>query len=563
MSRHRRRFPWPLALLIALLAAPAGFVGTAGAQTDSRLLEALGLGGGAPGASLPQAPDYGLPETVTTALRGEPGAALSATALLEGPVDPARYRLGPGDELLVNYRGRTSVTHRLLVLPEGSVYLPDVGAVPLSGRTLEEGRRLVRAAAQKILNNVAVDVQLARVRTFKVAIRGEVRRPGSYAVTGATRLLELIQLAGGAGDSAAIRSIVVGPSTNGAPGAASRVDLLPFLLGSPEPASNPFLLDGQSVFVPRRERSVVVLGSVSYPGRYDLPEGGTTLGALLDLVGVTPDAAVDRIELLEFGPEGAGPTGGAPEVRRGTRVELAGTPLHDGARVLVPGTGDYRRAEVATVEGDVRHPGSYAIGPEGARTPAGLVERAGGFVPGALATRVRLLRIVTADSLAGDWRRLAQFPQVPLTPTERERLHSRGGTIRAVLLDLSAPGGAAGALPLAPGDRLVVPRATGAVEVAGRVRRPGFYPWRAGADADDYIADAGGTVSHAEVSKARLAIGGADAFLLARDAGTPQPGDRIWVPERAPRNGWAILRDAVIVLGQVATIYLVIDQSTN
>ncbi len=55
----------------------------------------------------------------------------------------------------------------------------------------------------------------------------------------------------------------------------------------------------------------------------------------------------------------------------------------------------------------------------------------------------------------------------------------------------------------------------------------------------------------------------AGAFLLARDADAPQPGDRLWVPEKPPRSTWATVRDVVVLLSQVATIYLVIDQATK
>ena len=45
-----------------------------------------------------------------------------------GPIDPDTYILGPGDELEVNLWGRVSKTTRLVVSPEGQVFLAGRGS---------------------------------------------------------------------------------------------------------------------------------------------------------------------------------------------------------------------------------------------------------------------------------------------------------------------------------------------------------------------------------------------------------------------------------------------------
>ena len=41
------------------------------------------------------------------------------------------------------------------------------------------------------------------------------------------------------------------------------------------------------------------------------------------------------------------------------------------------------------------------------------------------------------------------------------------------------------------------------------------------------------------------------------------PGDTIWVPEKPDRDWYALFKDSVVILSQVATIYLVIKTSTE
>lgn len=592
-----------LALVAAGLAARNG-VAMAAAVPDRSALEAAGLipPSGGNEAALPA----GLPDAIRNALQPRPGMAGGAgvlegagTAVLqEGAIDPATYRLGPGDQLLVNFRGKTTVTHRLTVLPEGALYLPDVGPVKVAGLTLDEGRKRVRAEALTILRDVQVDVQLAGLRVFKVAIRGEVKNPGSYAVTAATRVLELIQMAGGATDRAAVRGIQVATAAVSAPMAAKgatappagdqNIDLLPFLLGESDATSNPFLSDGQSVFVPRRSTYVTVAGAVLYPGTYDLPPGGTTVGELIELVKPTADAATGRVQLvyprsevnelqgtpapgeyhsrLHVEGEPPDPMANAMESHSGPLSGFSGTRLAHREQIFVPRASDYRRSDVVRVEGEVSFPGSYAINTSGQANTAGdVITFAGGFTDKAGASRVRLVRPQPPDTLSVAWQQLAQLPTAALTATEVERARARAGNnYRAVLLDLASNDGKErAAFPLQPGDQLFVPRNDGAVEVAGRVRHPGLYPYKPGAGYADYVNAAGGPAQRGDAGKTRLAAGAGDNFLLARDADAPQPGDRLWVPEKPPRSSWATFRDVIVVLSQVATVYLVIDQATK
>jgi protein involved in polysaccharide export with SLBB domain len=511
---------------------------------------------GAAGAVRAQSVDpAALPESIRRALGGEAVNAPTADpsslppTLADGPVDPARYRLGPGDELLVYYRGKTTATHRLVVGPEGQAWLPDVGRIPLTGKTLDEGRAAVRAAAARILRDVSVDVELTRIRAFKVTVTGEVTRPGVYAATGATRLFEVLRLAGGVSDSAALRSIQFVDTRTGA---VTTADLLPFLLAG-RPESNPYLPDGATIVVPRRARTVDVAGAVLHPGRYDLPPSGTTVGELLALLGIAPDADTSGVEHARPGGPGA-----PPVVERGGLPALAVRSLGHGDRLQVARRQGMHHVPVVVLDGEVRLPGTYALGGTDMDVAA-LIERAGGFTDRAGRARVLLARRAPSDTLTAHPRRLAPFPNVTLTLTEREWLRSRGVDGRyAVVVDLAAEGATGPAL--VDGDRLFVPERATYVAVMGRVRSPGFYPWRDGATARDYVDMAGGYADRADRKQTRVGAGPGDNFRTAKDAGSPAPGDQVWVPEKTPRSGWETVRDALLVVGQLATIILLIDQ---
>ena len=53
----------------------------------------------------------GVREALGARTPATPDVSLPGSELGDGPIDPATYPLGPGDELTVRYRGRTSATH--------------------------------------------------------------------------------------------------------------------------------------------------------------------------------------------------------------------------------------------------------------------------------------------------------------------------------------------------------------------------------------------------------------------------------------------------------------------
>ena len=50
---------------------------------------------------------------------------------------PPDYIVGPDDEFLLNIYGIQEANYKLQVLPEGSVYIPQVGLIPVNGLSVE------------------------------------------------------------------------------------------------------------------------------------------------------------------------------------------------------------------------------------------------------------------------------------------------------------------------------------------------------------------------------------------------------------------------------------------
>ena len=77
-----------------------------------------------------------------------------------------------------------------------------------------------------------------------------------------------------------------------------------------------------------------------------------------------------------------------------------------------------------------------------------------------------------------------------------------------------------------------------------------------------YIEQAGGVTWDARRGRTKV-IKSTGEIMDDEDVKELAPGDIIWIPRKPDRDYWKIFRDTMLVMGQLATIYLVIQNSTN
>lgn len=471
---------------------------------------------------------------------------------LAGPVDPATYRLGPGDMLTLHARGSVSRDIPLEVGPEGSVMIPDDGLVFVAGRTLADVRDDILRRVRRLYRNVELQVQLTRPRTFRVYLTGQVTTPGPELANGSFRVADVLSpsmLIGGASR----RNIEV----IHADGTREAADLELFLQTG-NAAWNPWLRDGDVIQVPTTTRFVHVEGAVARPGRYELGQRDS-VRTVLQLAGdPLPSAEPGRMLVVRFsGAEAADSTWLTLADAVSGRTNPA---LGDGDRVYVYFVPNYRQLHQATVVGEVRRPGTFPI-TEGVTSLGALIAMAGGVLPAADLSTLRVHR--AASLTAGkdqELERLLRLSRSDLTLSEYEVLRTRLARLRE---DYSVNWARLQADPsldlkLRDGDVVSVDRSILAIRVDGEVRQPGLVNFVAGQDVDDYIERAGGLSNRAWRGKIRVTRVVTGQTLLARDVRTLDPGDFIWVPEKPDITQWERLKDVLVALAQVATIVIAI-----
>jgi polysaccharide export outer membrane protein len=130
------------------------------------------------------------------------------------------YRLGIGDGIRIDVFGAEEYNASPIVLQDGTINLPRVGQVFVLGMTLSETEAAVAASYGTFIRSPIVTVTPVNLRPIRIAIAGEVQRPGSYTIQRAAdalntntfdgrfpTLTEAIAQAGGITGQANVREI--------------------------------------------------------------------------------------------------------------------------------------------------------------------------------------------------------------------------------------------------------------------------------------------------------------------------------------------------------------------
>jgi protein involved in polysaccharide export with SLBB domain len=209
--------------------------------------------------------------------------------LLEGPVDPEEYILGPYDRLIINLMGPEPRSFSLTVLPEGEVFLPGIGAVQADGLSLAAFRDALTKKVYAYFKNIEIFCYLEVPRSFRVFVTGQVERPGAVEASAVQRVSDAIESAGGISTGGSFRTVTVVREDD-----TLHVDMNRFrLLGDFD--KNPFVRSGDRIHVPVGGMHATIRGPVNRPGYYEIVPG-ESVGDLLELAGgFRSDAVLDSV----------------------------------------------------------------------------------------------------------------------------------------------------------------------------------------------------------------------------------------------------------------------------
>ena len=382
---------------------------------------------------------------------------------------PQDYRLGPGDEVIIDVWGANQTTLRETISPDGYINIPNLGPILLNGMDIARATEYLKQKLAQIYAASAENIQisLGNARTIQVNVMGEVVQPGTYALSSFSTVFHALYRAGGVTTIGSLRNVMV--SRNGK--VIAHLDVYPFILKGKN-ADDIRLQEGDMVIVPPYDALVEIQGKVKRPMIYEM-KSDESMETLLKYAGnFSADAYRNHVNVIRR-------SGKEYSVATVDRNDFTRFRVQDGDVVTVDSILN-RYANRLEIKGAVYHPGVYEFSGK-LNTVRQLVEKAEGIMADAFTARAVLYR-------------------------QRENLTSE-------VLPVNIEGILAGTspdIPLRKNDVLYIPsihdlKDRGNIHIFGEVGNPGEYPYADNMTLEDLIITAGGLKEAASIVRVDIA----------------------------------------------------------
>ena len=381
---------------------------------------------------------------------------------------PVNYRLGPGDQLLIEVWGASEDNITQKVTPDGYISIPNVGPVNVNGLTVQAATNRIKAKLSQIYSGLAssnvnlsthVKVSLGQIRTIQVNIMGEVARPGTYALSSFSTVFHALYKAGGMSKMGSLRNIKVvrGGRT------VATVDVYDYIING-RSHSDIRLQEGDVILASPYDALVLIKGKVKRPMYYEMKSSESIRTLIGFAGGFSNDAyrgavTVDRNNTKER------------TVATVDDMNYGVFKVKDGDVVSVGEILD-RYDNRIEVKGAVYRPGYYELGKD-IQTVKDLIEKADGLLEYAFTNRAVLHR-----------------------ENDDKTLEVISLNVKAIIDGTEAD------VTLRKNDVLFIPskydlEQKGTLEIRGEVYKPNVFPYAANTKLEDLIIMAGGLTESA------------------------------------------------------------------
>lgn len=325
---------------------------------------------------------------------------------------PVDYRLGPGDEVIIDIWGTNQATIRNSISPDGYISIEDIGLVYLNGMTVGEATGYLRKELNRIYAGIdsekpvsQIKVTLGDSRTIQVNVMGEVLVPGTYALSSFSTVFHALYRAGGVNDIGSLRAIQL--VRDGKP--IATVDVYDFIMRG-KTTDDIRLQEGDVVIVPPYEALVKIEGNVKRPMKYEMKNGENVKTLLKYAGGFSGDAYTRALRMIRQ-------NGKEYQVYTIDDVDYSVFPVKDGDKVTAEAILN-RFENKLEIKGAVYRPGIYQFGGS-LNTVRQLVEKAEGLMGDAFTARAVLHREredLTREVISVDIKKVLDgtIPDIPL-----------------------------------------------------------------------------------------------------------------------------------------------------
>ena len=382
---------------------------------------------------------------------------------------PLNYRLGPGDEVIIDIWGASQNTIRQQISPDGTINIQKIGPVNLNGLTIAEANDYLKKTLNKIYNGLNntndptsdIRLTLGSIRTIQINVMGEVVQPGTYSLSSFSTVFHALYRAGGVSDIGSLRNVqLVRNGKN-----IATIDVYQFIMKG-HIQDDIRLQEGDVVIVPAYDVLVKIDGKVKRPMRFEMKKDENLSTLISYAGGFDADAYTRSLRVVRQ-------NGQEYEVNTVKDLDYSVYKMRNGDVVTAEAILN-RFTNKLEIRGAVYRPGIYQLNGK-LNTVRELVNEAQGLTGDAFLNRAVLYR-------------------------QREDL-----TTEVIPVDIKAiMDGTSQNIILAKNDILYIPSIhdledRGDVVIHGEVAKPDSYPYADNMTLEDLIIQAGGLREAASV----------------------------------------------------------------
>jgi protein involved in polysaccharide export with SLBB domain len=211
---------------------------------------------------------------------------------------PSDYRLGPGDQLIINLYGASENSYSVQISRNGTVKFDRLAPIYLSGLSINSAKLRLKNRLSKLysglvsddkLSKVDIDLSLQKARSVVINITGQVIAPGTYTISGFSSVLNALFAAGGPNEVGSFRNIKL--LRNGK--INKIIDLYDYFVKGIYP--NVYLRDQDVILVDAYTKQVEVSSGLKTNALYELKENETVEDVLSFAGGFSSNSYKDKL----------------------------------------------------------------------------------------------------------------------------------------------------------------------------------------------------------------------------------------------------------------------------
>jgi protein involved in polysaccharide export with SLBB domain len=403
------------------------------------------------------------------------------------------YILDYGDVIEIQLIGQLDNKFTIDIKRDGSINLPDIGNVVLSGLSLNEATQLIKGKYGNSFIGTEAFVTIKNLRDIQVIITGNAFNPGIYTLNGNANILFALSMAGGISKKGSYREIHLIRKNI----LIESFDLYDIFINGIYKFNNR-LRSGDSILVKPRQNEVSVSSGVRRPGLYEMKKDESLENIIGYANGIVSNSNLDYIKLYRL-------TGSKISEINVNFDNLSKLENKNYDSLVI---GEYK-INTVKISGAVKSPGVYKI--IRGETLANLINRIGGYEDFAYPfggflnnNKTKKINRDAKDRIYSQFiKNIIESPQItiesgslPLILEELRNTKDVGRVIAEFNLNAISNNPLLDTI-LEDGDEIIIPIQTQQVYIYGEVNQSGAIRYAPDEDINYYIRNSGGATKNA------------------------------------------------------------------